>query len=56
MKTTVTLETKDVRLIIATFLGVKPEDVTPNRYSFGVSGMSAEEIEHKIKEAGKKGP
>lgn len=48
MKTVVTLETKDVRIIIAKFLGVKVEDVIPNRYSFGVSGMSAEEIVRKI--------
>lgn len=48
MKTTVTLETKDVREIIAKFLGVKIEDVIPNRYSFGVANMSAEEIEQRI--------
>lgn len=50
MKTVVTLESKDVRLIIAKFLGVKIEDVIPNRYSFGVSGMNAEEISAKIGE------
>lgn len=49
MKTVVTLETKDVREIIAKFLGVKVEDVVPNRYSFGVATMTAEEIEKKIK-------
>lgn len=48
MKTTVTLESKDVREIIAKFLGVKIEDVIPNRYSFGVANMSAEEIERRI--------
>lgn len=48
MKTVVTLETKDVREIIAKFLGVKVEDVVPNRYSFGVANMTAEEIEKKI--------
>ena len=49
MKTTVTLENKDVREIIAKFLGVKLEDVIPNRYSVGVANMSAEEIERRIK-------
>lgn len=48
MKTTVTLENKDVREIIAKFLGVKTEDVIPNRYSFGVANMSAQEIERRI--------
>lgn len=49
MKTTVTLETKDVREIIAKFLGTTIENVVPNRYSFGVANMSATEIERKIK-------
>lgn len=48
MKTTVTLENKDVREIIARFLGVKLEDVIPNRYSFGVTNMPADEIERRI--------
>ena len=48
MKTTVTLESKDVREIIAKFLGVKIEDVIPNRYSFAIANMSAEKIERKI--------
>lgn len=48
MKTTVNLESKDVRLIIAKFLGVKLEDVIPNRYSYGIANMSAEEIERRI--------
>ena len=49
MKTTVTLESKDVREIIAKFLGIKIEDVIPQRYSFSIANMSAEEIEKKIK-------
>lgn len=48
MKTTVNLENKDVRVIIARFLGVKLEDVIPNRYSFGVTNMPADEIERRI--------
>lgn len=48
MKTTVTLESKDVREIIARFLGVKVEDVIPNRYSFGVANMPAQVIAEKI--------
>ena len=45
MKTVVTLETKDVRTIIAKFLGISEEDVIPNRYSFGVANMTIEQIE-----------
>ena len=48
MTTVVNLDSKDVRAIIAKFLGVKVEDVIPNRYSFGVANMSAEEIEKRI--------
>ena len=48
MKTTVQLESKDVRVIVAKFLGVKLDDVIPNRYNFSVANMSAEEIERKI--------
>ena len=48
MKTTVQLESKDVRVIIAKFLGVPVDDVIPNRYSFSVANMPAEEIEKKI--------
>lgn len=51
MKSTVTLETKDVREIIAKFIGISQEDVIPNRYTFSVSGMTAEEITEKIKKA-----
>lgn len=48
MKTTVQLESKDVRTILAKFLGVKVDDIIPNRYSFSVANMSAEDIEKKI--------
>lgn len=48
MKTTVQLETKDVREIIAKFLGIPIEDVIPNRYSFSVANMDASEIEKRI--------
>lgn len=51
MKTTVQLEGKDVREIIAQFLGVSIDDVIPNRYNFSIANMSAEEIERKIKES-----
>ena len=51
MKTTVQLESKDVREIIAKFLNVKLDDVIPGRYSFGVVGLTADEIEKKIKGA-----
>ena len=49
MKTTVQLESKDVRTILAKFLGVNVDDIILNRYSFSVANMSAEDIEKKIK-------
>lgn len=49
MKTTVQLESKDVRAIIARCLHIPIEAVIPNRYNFSVSGMTAEEIEKRIK-------
>ena len=49
MKTTVQLENKDVREIIAKFLQVPVENVIPNRYNFSIANMSAEEIERRIK-------
>ena len=56
MKTVVTLESKDLREIIARFLGIKVEDVIPNRYSFGVANMPANVIAEKIYERGRKEP
>ena len=49
MKTTVQLENKDVREIIAKFLQIPVENVIPNRYNFSIANMSAEEIERRIK-------
>ena len=48
MKTTVQLESKDVRTIIARFLGISEEQVIPMRYNFAIEGMTAEEIEQKM--------
>lgn len=50
MKTTVQLETKDVREMISRFLQIPAEDVIPNRYSFSIANMEAAEIEKRIKE------
>lgn len=49
MKTTVSLESKDVRTIISLFLGIPEEKVIPMRYNFAIEGMSAEEIEKRLK-------
>ena len=49
MKETVVLESKEVREIIANYLGIKIEDVIPQRYSFSVAGLSADEIKQKLK-------
>lgn len=48
MKTTVQLESKEARKIIAKYLNIPLEQVIPNRYNFSVTGLSAEEIEKKI--------
>ena len=49
MKTQITLDSKEVRTIIAKFLGVKEEQVIPLRYNFAVEGMTAEQIAEKLK-------
>ena len=48
MQPTVTLNGKDVRKIVAKFLGITEEQVIPNRYSYAVTGISVEEIERRI--------
>lgn len=48
MKTTVQLDSKDIRIIIAKFFGIPIEDVIPNRYNFSIANLSAEEIEKRI--------
>lgn len=45
---TISLDTKDVRAILAKFLGIREEQVIPNRYSFAVTGITVEEIERRI--------
>ena len=49
MKATVTLDSKDVREIIARFLGIPMEQVIPLRYNFCIDGLTAEEITAKLK-------
>ncbi len=49
MRETVTLNGSDVRHIIAKFLGIPLEAVIPMKYSYVVSGISAKEIEKKLK-------
>ena len=49
MKATVQLESKDIRAIIAKFLEIPEEQVIPMRYNFAIEGMTAEEIEQKIR-------
>ena len=50
MKQQITLDSKEVRNIIAIFLGIPEEQVVPLRYNFAIEGMSAEEIERKMAE------
>lgn len=49
MKTTVTLDGKDVRTMIARFLGIKEEQVIPLRYNFAVEGLTEEEIAARLR-------
>lgn len=42
------LDSKEVRKIIAKYLGIPESSVTPNRYTFSVTGISAEEIQKKL--------
>lgn len=49
MKTQITLEGKEVRTIIAKFLGIKEEQVIPLRYNFAVEGITTEQIAEKLK-------
>ena len=48
MKTQVTLDTKDVRKIIADHLSIREEQVIPQRYSYAIEGLPAEEIRKRI--------
>lgn len=50
MKQQITLDSKEVRKIIAKFFGIPEEQVVPLRYNFAIEGMSAEEIERKMTE------
>lgn len=52
MKEQVTLESKEVRAIIARFLQIPEDQVIPMRYGFAVEGMSAAEIARRIEGAG----
>ena len=48
MKTQITLETKEIRKIIARFLQIREEQVIPQRYSYAVEGVTAEEIRRRL--------
>ena len=50
MKSTVQLDGKDVRTIIAKFLGIPEDQVIPMRYNYPIEGLSAEEIEKRLKD------
>lgn len=49
MRSSVELDNKDVRQIIAAYLEIPVEDVIPNRYTFSVVNISQEEIQKKMK-------
>lgn len=49
MKTQITLDSKEVKTIIAKFLEISEEQVIPLRYNFAIKGLSVEEIEKKLR-------
>lgn len=49
MKQQVTLESKELREIVAKALGIPVPNVVQLRYSIAIEGYSAEEVERKIK-------
>lgn len=49
MKQQITLESKEVRKILARYLDIPEEQVIPLRYSYAIEGMTVEEIEDKLK-------
>lgn len=50
MKSTVQLDGKDVCTIIAKFLGIPEDQVIPMRYNYAIEGLTAEEIEKRLKD------
>lgn len=48
MKTQITLDSKEVKTIIAKFLGISEEQVIPLRYNFAIEDLTVEEIERKL--------
>ena len=48
MKQSVMLDAKDIKTIIARYLGVSEENVIQSRYSFSVIGVTSEEINQKL--------
>lgn len=49
MKSQVTLDNKELRIIVAKALGIREEQVTSLKYNVAIEGLSAEEIERRIK-------
>lgn len=49
MTQNVTLDNKEVREIIAKFLGISVEQVVSLKYNFAITGLSAEEITKRMR-------
>ena len=49
MKSTIQLDTKDIRQILSIFFDIPPEKVIPNRYTFSIEGIDEAEIVSKIR-------
>lgn len=48
MTEVITLDSKDVKKILAKFFGIDEKQVIPSRYSWSIGGMSASDVEKKI--------
>lgn len=50
MKLNVSLDSKEVRKIIARYLEIDESQVIPQRYSFNVEGLTIEQIKEKLED------
>lgn len=48
MNSGIILDSKDVKEIIAKFLGISIDNVVPTKYSFMITGITEEEIKKKM--------
>lgn len=52
MKTQITLDSKEVRKLVARSLNIPEEKVIPLRYNFAIEGYSESEVQKMLADAG----